>query len=111
MKFSLLCGSPSDSAPVHTAGELAYLDTFAGLTAKWPTIMQADYEKMVRVTREAGRGEILGFAEGGITTKAELDARIAALPKSNPRRTIAAILGGSLEENDDINARALRGGY
>ena len=81
------------------------------ITAKWPTIMQADYDKMVKVTREMGGSIILGFAEGGITTKAELAERVANLPYSNSRRTVAAILGGSLDENDDTSARALRGGY
>jgi hypothetical protein len=81
------------------------------ITAKWPTITQEDYDKMVRLNREAGRGEILGFAHGGITSKAELDARMKVAGKLNPRRTVAAILGGSLDENDDINATALRGGY
>ena len=81
------------------------------ITAKWPTIMQADYDKMVKVTREMTGSIILGFAEGGITTKAELAERIANLPYSNSRRTVAAILGGSLDENDDTSDRALRGGF
>jgi hypothetical protein len=78
------------------------------ITAKWPTIMQADFDKMVKVTREMTGSIILGFAEGGVRSKAEL---AASLPYSNSRRTIAAILGGSLNENDDTSARALRGGY
>ena len=48
--------------------------------------MQVDYDKMVKVTRDMTGSIILGFAEGGITTKAELDERVANLPHSNSRR-------------------------
>ena len=36
------------------------------LTSKFPAITKATYEKLVRMNREAGRGEVLGFVRGGI---------------------------------------------
>jgi hypothetical protein len=69
-------------------------------------ITAAEFEKMTRMTREAGRGEILGFISGGVK-KIEIDANAGR----RSRATIAAVLGGSLSENDDTSATALRGGY
>ncbi len=69
-------------------------------------ISSAEFEKMTRMTREAGRGEILGFVSGGVK-KIEIDANAG----SRSRATIAAIIGGSLSENDDTSASAIRGGY
>ena len=69
-------------------------------------ISSAEFEKMTRMTREAGRGEILGFVSGGIK-KIEIDANAGY----RSRATIAAIIGGSLSENADTSANALRGGY
>jgi len=90
-------------------GEIELVD----ITAKWPTIRQSDYDKMVRLNREHGRGDVLGFAEGGITSSAEIASRIenASAAAAASRRTIASILGGSLDENADTSARAARGGY
>jgi hypothetical protein len=90
-------------------GEIELVD----ITAKWPTITQADFDKMVRLNREHGRGEVLGFAEGGITSSAEIARRMenASAAAAASRRAIASILGGSLDENADISARAARGGY
>ena len=69
-------------------------------------ITTPEFEKMIRMTREAGRGEILGFVSGGIK-KIEIDANAGY----RSRATIAAIIGGSLSENADTSASALRGGY
>ena len=69
-------------------------------------ISSAEFEKMTRMTREAGRGEILGFISGGIK-KIEIDANAGY----RSRATIASIIGGSLSENEDTSANALRGGY
>ncbi len=90
-------------------GEIELVD----ITAKWPTIRQSDYDKMVRLNREHGRGDVLGFAEGGITSSAEIASRMenASAAAAASRRTIASILGGSLDENADTSARAARGGY
>jgi len=69
-------------------------------------ITAAEFEKMVKMTREAGRGEILGFVSGGVK-KIATDANAG----SRSRATIAAVIGGSLSEHADTSASALRGGY
>jgi hypothetical protein len=69
-------------------------------------ISAAEFEKMIRMTREAGRGEILGFVSGGVK-KIKIDANAGR----RSRATIAAVLGGSLSESADTSASALRGGY
>lgn len=84
-------------------GQIEHVD----ISAKFPFLTKANYEKMIRMTREAGRGEIIGFASGGLGKEIAVDT--GAFARS--RRTYAAILGGSLNENDDTSNRSLRGGY
>ena len=76
------------------------------ITAKFPIITQATYDKLVAINAAAG-SEILGFVEGGISKPVAVDA--ASFARS--RRTIGAILGGSRDENDDTSASAMRGGF
>ena len=76
------------------------------ITSKFPVITQAIFEKLVAVNAAAG-SEILGFVEGGISKP----VAVSAASFANSRRTIAAILGGSRDENDDTSASRLRGGY
>jgi hypothetical protein len=69
-------------------------------------ITAAEFEKMIKMTREAGRGEILGFVSGGLK-KIQIDANAGRRSLA----TIAAVIGGSLSEHADTSATALRGGY
>ena len=85
------------------SGQIEQVD----LTSRFPFLTSAHYEKICASTLAAGRGEVLGFASGGIGKEIAVDS--AAFARS--RRTYAAILGGSLNENDDTSNRSIRGAY
>ena len=90
MKFSLLCGSPSDSAPVHTAGELAYLDTFAGLVPC--RVVSVDSPGSGWVAAGEGEGQLtvrLTATRQAYQKGETLSDRTASqvVPRANVRRT------------------------